>query len=297
MVPPIMRPRAGVFTTWRVAWLAALFTGVGVAHAGEVQPTMCPPRPVDSLVDVMDRLHVAFEAADDEAFDGEAVRVAPLLACIHEPLLPSEAQRLHLTQALLSFVGEDVLSTKRSLTAVRAIDPAFRPSEDLFPTGHPLRRMFDRARPSSAVVSWAARPSGALVLDGRALSKDGPVAVPKHRAFVLQMAEPTTDRLMTVYHQSAAELPIAEWQGEAAGQARLQRRKTIRTVGTVVGATLITAAAGVGGRALWSRSQLDELPQDELATAISRVNTMGAVAGTLAGVGVASTTVTWVVRW
>lgn len=141
-----------------VALFVALF--VGAAHAE------CPAH-LAALDASLDRVQAAFSRLDTEGFARESDEVMRDAGCLVEPIVPSEAARLHRASGLRAFVSGREADAREAFAAAAAIEPAFRFPESFVPPEHPIRRLYDAADSGSRAALDVPPPAlGQLQFDG-----------------------------------------------------------------------------------------------------------------------------------
>jgi hypothetical protein len=194
----------------------------------------------------------AFGRLDRQAFGTFREGVLADLACLSEPLWPSEAARVHGLMALDAFLRHDDGSAVTNLRAATLADPAFDLPLDLFPAGHPLRLELQVAR---GLVPGAGRPlplpaEGNVTVDGAPAEQ-----APGERPAILQWLVPPEVR-GTVYLAPGDPLPA--W-GELPRTARVRTPRAPHPWGLVAasgGAALV--AGGCWGLAAERQARLLE---------------------------------------
>jgi hypothetical protein len=164
----------------------------------------------------------AFGKLDRQAFSASRMEVLADIACLAEPLWPSEAARVHGLMALDAFLRHDDGAAVTSLRAASQADPAFDLPLALFPAGHPLRLELAVAR---GLVPGAGRPvpmprEGTITVDGAPA-----VLAPAERPAILQWLVPPEVR-GTLY--LAPGDPLPEW-GKVPRSARVEAQPTAST--------------------------------------------------------------------
>jgi hypothetical protein len=183
----------------------------------------------------------------------------------------------------------DMVASRKSWGAVRALHAEWVPPDSLIPEGHLLRDLFDEAPTDPELVELDMAPPGGWLVDGRQST-----AVPAQRAFVLQGIDEGGIGY-TGYHHSVAEIPVLDF---AEPISRVSpRAKKIRKAGTIVAGGMAAGALAGRGVHLQARSAVDEVPYDKLDGTITRANVAGVSAVALGTGAVGLTAVAWGVRW
>lgn len=138
--------------------LLALLVGTALAE--------CPAH-LASLDAALDRAQLAFSRLDTVGFARESEEVMREAGCLIEPIVPSEAARLHRASGLREYVAGREDAASSAFVAARAIEPTWQFPESFVPPEHPIRRLYDAARHGShATVEVESPALGHLEFDG-----------------------------------------------------------------------------------------------------------------------------------
>lgn len=136
---------------------------------------------------------------DDEAFAASSKALDAALPCLAEVPPPSSVVRLHHTTALRAFVDGRDADARRSLAAVRAIDPGWTPP---FPAGHPFTALWNDATDASGTEPIGSISPQAWMVDGAEAR-----AFPVGRSFLLQVREADGTVVHTAYKLEPVDIP------------------------------------------------------------------------------------------
>lgn len=273
--------------------MALAWALVGIAMAD------CPTGALQEAVSTAGALEVAYSNMDDAGFETAHTRLATLIPCIAEEVSPADAVTLHRAFAIGSFVGGDESASRRSWLAVKALQPDWKPSENLMPPGHPMRKLWETpVDGGSPMVAQELAPPGGWSVDGVHQNM-----VPANRAFILQGFSATGAAVYTAYLYDAGSVPKSLPIGLVAprttkAEPTTKGSKGGRLVGSGIAGAL--AVGSIGGFAVASGAvHHAETSTDDLATTkyISQSRTASAAGIGLVGGAVVVGVATWVIPW
>lgn len=141
------------------------------------------------------------ELADDIDARRDALHTA--IECLDAPIDPARAALTHRTLALFEFLDEDDSATSSSFARYRSLASAPELPSALAPSKHPLRKLYDSAKPADTTRDLPKPKRGSLYVDGREV--DAPAAEP----FLLQHIH-KDDVLLTALVGPGAPLPVLD---------------------------------------------------------------------------------------
>lgn len=267
----------------------------------------CPEDALATAIRSATEVEAAFANLDDEKFDVAHARLKETVPCITVELAPADAVALHRARAIGAFVDGDDAASRKSWLAVRALQPDWKPSGALMPTGHPLRQLWEAPIDSpTPEVPMKEAPKGGWNVDGTRQN-----GVPTYRAFILQGFDASGTGIYTGYLYSNTEIPtldvemVPSERVSAVPVDRTKRRNTVRRWGSVGAGVL---GAGAVGSLVVSMDAARQLENDfeagegthdyaPIAGWVDRQNTFATV-GTGLGIAAAGTaTIVWAVPW
>ncbi len=234
----------------------------------------------------------AFIDVDEDMLADARVTLTAALPCIDGALTLAESVSLHRAHGLLAFMDGDAAASRRSWSAVRRLEPGWRPSEALAPAGHPVRNLFDSAEPDGETVIVELAPPGGWWIDGAASS-----LVPTTSAFVMQGFDASGVVVLTGYYASPSAMPIADVRALSRLPRIPAHRARVRRYGTIGAGAVALSAVALGIAAQVKASNLTEVPLSDVPRAERAVRTMGVTAGLLGGTAAVGGAVVWAVKW
>jgi len=149
---------------------------LGVAHAA-----VCSDQPLDELERTISEVLEANSNVDETAFTNSSRLMDAAITCLDAAPPPTTLARLHQVMALRAFVDGRIEDARRSLTALRGVDPSWKPP---FPEGHPFTQLW-----SSATEPGPERPIGSIRPRTWLVDGDEATAIPTERSFLLQVRD------------------------------------------------------------------------------------------------------------
>lgn len=159
----------------------------------------CAGDTIDELERTMNSVLEAHSQVDELAFDSSQKLMDAAVICLDTVPPPTTLARLHHTMALRSFVNGQTRATKRSLAALRLLDPRWEPP---FPGGHPFTQMWNEATDPGPVEPIGTIKPKVWIVD--AVERD---EVPTERAFLLQVRQETGEIRLNRYLYDPEDLP------------------------------------------------------------------------------------------
>jgi hypothetical protein len=254
----------------------------------------CPTDPLGTSLSQAASMEAAFIAIDDTAFDAAYAKLKTAVPCIAEPLGASDAVTLHRAMALGSFVDGDDAASRRSLTAVRVLQPGWTPPVSLMAPGTPIRDIWDGTKPDDPRAPIPAPPPGGFRIDGSAATD-----VPTQRAYIVQAVDANGKVDLTRYLHQPDLLPRYDAPATASTTTKPAKEShPMRIVGLVGAGTLAAggAVAALGAQSAASDVKTDAVPQEDVHTTAQRARTLAGAAAGLGGAAVGIGIVT-AVRW
>lgn len=285
---------------WTVVWLALAWS----QEAGVV----CAPDAADTAVAAAERVAQAWYALDEDEFAAARDRMVTSSPCVAVPLDAAQAVTLHRAHAIAAFADGDMDAARRSLRALRMLEPAWTPPADKVPPDHPLWKLWASALDADhdpKTVEITVLPDHGWSVDGTRFDATTPVdgvpyTLPLDRAFVLQVFEDDTRVGYTGYHQSALDVPVERMVlSDDLAKLHARRRKQARVWGSVVSGALLAGAATTFGMGWAAREDITSGRTElvDIEAAAARSNLFGDVSYGLAGASAVALTVAWSVRW
>lgn len=160
---------------------------------------LCTDAPVDELEDAMAELLEAHQRVDEFAFDVAVKQLDAAVSCLDGPPPATTLARLHHAMALRSFVNGQTRAARRSLAALRLLDPRWEPP---FPDGHPFTTLWEAATDPGPVERVGSIEPQIWVVDGIERSE-----VPLERGFLLQVKQPDGKHRLSTYLFDPDDVP------------------------------------------------------------------------------------------
>jgi hypothetical protein len=238
----------------------------------------CEPVHRAGLAIEVQAAYQAFRQLDRAGFEAHRDAVQAQLACMAEPIQPSDAASIHGLMALSAFLAKDDGGSVASLHAAVRSYADFDLPQDLFPAGHPLRLHLQVARSlqPGSLRPLPLPPKGAISVDGASAD-----AAPGDRPCLLQWSVDQIEIQDTAY--LAAGSPMPDW-GPVPRRAG-DRDRPWKLVGASGSAAVI--AGGLAGLAAQRHARFtdDSTPYEQLPGLRRDANGLTIAAG---GLGLAA---------
>ena len=156
--------------------------------------------------DLLAQVEIAEQSAgrDAQRFGGASEAIEAQLPCVERIVNPQLAARLHRVEGLRAFVAGDRQRAIGAFAAAQRIEPDFRFPEAVFPSAHPVPRLWEQAAGIPREVEPVAVPDSALLwLDG-VVGTARPTMIPA----VVQLQARDGAVLATAYAWPGEPLPV-----------------------------------------------------------------------------------------
>ncbi len=170
----------------------ALF--LAIAHGA-----VCSDAPLEELERTMADVLEANANIDEAAFASSSKLMDAAITCLDTVPPPTTLARIHHTMALRAFVDGRTRGARRSLTAIRGVDPSWKPP---FPEGHPFTELW-----ASATDPGPEQPVGSIRPKVWLVDSDVATAIPTERSFLLQVRDERGAIQYSRYLFDASDLP------------------------------------------------------------------------------------------
>ncbi|MEZ4239154.1 MAG: Ig-like domain-containing protein [Myxococcota bacterium] len=181
----LTRRRRGLAAAAALLAPLLLLTAPAMAQTPEASTDgACPADASAELDRSMEALWSAFVRMDETSFDQANKVLNVMVACLDEVPPAPQIARLHEAMALGTFVNGQARASRRSLAAVRIVDPAWAPDPEMFPPSHGFVTSFNAATDPGPVQPIGKISPNEWLVDG-IVRDDAPV----ERAFLLQVRE------------------------------------------------------------------------------------------------------------
>lgn len=285
-MPPLPRHRAALAALALLVWTPI----AAEAACSEVVPA-------SAIQDALGRAEQALVDLDIPTFKQEVGQAEQLLPCVGERMAPPLVASFHRFWGLRAFGERDPLA-KRSFAAARHIEPAYRFSETLVPTGNPILSEYvaiDPKHRSTVPVPPPAR--GHLLFDGtEGLDRpsDWPVVVqhvdPDGVQFTAYLRPDSAMPAYALAVDAVVEPPVAQ------GSTLDLRRPLLVGTGSAVLMTSVLYGLALRGKARFHDVDRNPVPDGDLAGLRARTNGLvvaSAITASLAVGGGVTLAMTW----